>query len=291
MSVKIITDSASDIPEHIAIKHDIEVIPLIVNLDNKEYLDGETIQPKEVYQAIRSGKMPSSTQIPPKAFEKVFENYAKKDRECIYIAFSSKLSGTCQTGKMVAEKINEKYKKKLIYVHDTFCGAIGQGLIVKEAAKLAQNDIAINKILDVISFKSKHMEHIFTIDDLNHLHKGGRLSQGEAFLGSILKIKPILHVQKGEMIPFEKVRGKTKALKRIVEIMEERGSQIKDQTIGISHADDLKTALRLKEMIKEKFGCEKFLVNIVGGVLSCHIGLGGVAVFFLNEKPSGNIGV
>ncbi|WP_353892706.1 DegV family protein [Proteinivorax hydrogeniformans] len=286
MSIKIITDSASDIPNELAVKHDIEVIPLIVNLDDKEYLDGESIQPEEVYTAIKNGKRPSSTQVPPSDFEDIFDKYAIEGRECLYIAFSSKLSGTCQTGKMVAEKINEKYNKKLIHVYDTLCGAVGQGLVALKAAKLANEKAKLEEIIKTVKFYSSHMEHIFTIDDLNHLHKGGRLSQGEAFLGSLLKIKPILHVKQGEMIPFEKIRGKTKALRRIVEIMEERGTYVKNQIIGISHANDLKTALKLKEMIKEKLGHEKFMINIVGGVLGCHIGLGGVAVFFLNEDPS-----
>lgn len=281
MSVKILTDSACDLPQELVEQYDIEVIPLLVLLDGKEHVDGKDITPQQVYDAIRAGKMPQTNQTPADIFYQVFSRYMNSGRSCIYISFSSKLSGTCQTGMMVAKQLNDQGAD--VQVIDTLCGSMGQGLVVLEAAKMAQAGVSKAKIVDNINQMSKHMEHIFTVDDLNYLFRGGRVTRTSAFVGSLLKIKPLLHVKDGLMLPFEKVRGKNKAIKRLVQIMGERCGKI-SQTIGISHADDLVSALKLKELLEKTYGYKDIVVNIVGSVLGCHIGLGGVAVFFLNDS-------
>src|SRR5699024_186709 len=136
----------------------------------------------------------------------------------------------------------------------------------------------------IAQYHAKHMEHIFTVDDLEYLYRGGRVSRTAAFVGTLLKIKPILHVDDGKLVPLEKIRGSKKVLSRMLDIMEERGTDFKNQTIGISHGDDPETAQKLAEMIKEKFDVQKVLIEMVGAVIGAHSGPGTLAVFFLNDE-------
>lgn len=283
MTVKIITDSACDLPKALIKEYDIEVIPLLVLLDGKELVDGQDITPEQVYAAIRAGKVPRTNQTPGKTFQQVFQKYLQLGQECVYIAFSSKLSGTCQTGMMVAQELNKHSEKGSVEVVDTLCGSMGQGLLVLEAAKMAKAGMTVPEIIEKVKGEAPHMEHLFTVDDLNYLYRGGRVSRTSAFVGSLLKIKPLLHVENGMMIPFQKVRSKQKAIKRLVEVMAEKCSGI-SQIIGISHADDPEAAMTLKGIIEKTFGYKDIIVNVVGSVLGCHIGVGGVAVFFLNKS-------
>lgn len=281
MAVKIITDSACDLPQDLIREYDIEVVPLLVVMDGKEYADGQDISPERVYSAIRAGKVLTTNQAPAHFFRRVFTECVARGMSCIYIAFSSKLSGTCHTGMMVARQVREETQGD-IEVVDTLCGSLGQGLLVLEAAKMAKAGAGKEQIVARVQELARHMEHIFTVDDLDYLRRGGRIGRASAYVGNLLNIKPLLHVKEGLMIPIEKVRGKKKAIKRLVELVEERCSNFR-QTIGIAHADDVTAAQYLKELLQTKFGCKDIIVNVVGSVLGCHIGLGGVAVFFLNK--------
>ena len=284
MSIKIISDSACDLPDDILKENDIELVPFHVLLDGEEYLDRETIQPDEFYKKVRQGYMPKTSQITPKQFVDVFTKYVKAGQQCLYIAFSSKMSGACETARLAAQHVKNLYPNSVIEVLDTQGGALAQGLSVYAAAKMAQAGKAINEIVTEITLQSLHREHIFSVDDLEYLFRGGRVDRISSFVGSILNIKPILHVEEGRMFPIEKVRGKTKAIKRIVEIMEERGQNLQDQIVAINHADDIESAQKLQEQITERFGTKNFIVNTVGCVLGSHIGIGGVAAFFLNKE-------
>ncbi|HHY13457.1 MAG TPA: DegV family protein [Thermoanaerobacterales bacterium] len=283
MNIKIISDSACDLPEEVAKKYDIDIIPFHVLLDDIDYLDGETIKSKELYEKMREGKMPKTSQVTPKQFIDVFTKNVKKEKKCLYIGFSSKMSGACQTGYLAAQHVKDTYPDSVIEVVDSEGGALAQGLSVYTAARMAQEGSSFSEIIEEVSIRAGHTEHIFSVDDLEYLFRGGRVNRVSSFVGGILNIKPILHVKEGRMIPTEKIRGKTKAIKRIVEIMEERGENLRNQTVAISHADDIESAMRLKKLINDRFGTEKFLINSVGCVLGSHIGIGGVAAFFLNK--------
>ncbi len=152
-----------------------------------------------------------------------------------------------------------------------------------EAAKMAQAGKPLQEIVAAITLQCRHTEHIFSVDDLEYLFRGGRVDRISSFVGTLLNVKPILNVKEGCMIPIEKVRGKAKAMNRIVELMAERGSNLQEQIIAINHADDLQSALKLKAMIEERFSSSNFVINTVGCVLGSHIGIGGVAAFFLNK--------
>lgn len=148
---------------------------------------------------------------------------------------------------------------------------------------MAKDGASKEDILKRVDFLMNHMEHIFTVADLQYLVRGGRLSKVAGFIGGLLNIKPILNVEEGKLVPLEKVRGKKKVLGRIVDIMEERGKKLKGQTIGITHGDDLETAEALKALITERFGCEVFIVNTIGAAIGAHTGPGVITLFFLNE--------
>ena len=143
--------------------------------------------------------------------------------------------------------------------------------------------------MEAIDFYSQHMEHIFTVDDLDYLYRGGRVTQTAAFVGGILNIKPVLNVEDGKLVPLEKVRGTKKVFKRMLDIIEERGSNLANQTIGICHADALESVEFLKQQMKERFGCKDFVVTMIGAVIGAHTGPGTVGIFFLNQEPPSSL--
>lgn len=284
MGVKIITDSACDLPKEIIEEYNVDVIPLMVYLDEKEYLDGETLGPIDLYNAMREGKAPKTAQVSYNSFKEKFTQCAENNESYIYIAFSSELSGTYQTSELVKQDILEIYPDFDLDIVNSKCASMGFGLVVYKAAQMAREGKTKEEIIEAVKFHAKHMEHIFTVDDLVYLFRGGRVSRTSAFLGGVLNIKPVLNVEDGKLVPIEKIRGRNKTLKRMIEIMNERGVDLKNQTIGISHGDDHKAAMKIKKMIEENFGCDKFVINIIGSVIGAHSGPGTLAVYFLNEE-------
>lgn len=284
MGVKIITDSAADLPVQLLQAYDIDLIPLrVYDEAETEYLDGVTLESVTLLQNMREGAVYRTSLPSLETFQEKFISYAKEGNPCIYLAFSSELSGTYQSSVVIKEEVKETYADLDLEIIDTKCASLGQGLVVLEAAKMAKDGASKEDILKRVDFLMNHMEHIFTVADLQYLVKGGRLSKVAGFIGGLLNIKPILNVEEGKLVPLEKVRGKKKVLGRIVDIMEERGKDLKGQTIAMTHGDDLETAEALKRLITERFGCEVFIVNTIGAAIGAHTGSGALTLFFLNE--------
>ncbi|PFJ27005.1 fatty acid-binding protein DegV [Bacillus anthracis] len=284
MGVKIITDSAADLPVELLQAYDIGLIPLrVYDEAETEYLDGVTLESVTLLQKMREGAVYRTSLPSLETFQEKFVSYAKEGNPCIYLAFSSELSGTYQSSVLIKEEVKETYANLDLEIIDTKCASLGQGLVVLEAAKMAKDGASKEDILKRVDFLMNHMEHIFTVADLQYLVRGGRLSKVAGFIGGLLNIKPILNVEEGKLVPLEKVRGKKKVLGRIVDIMEERGKELKGQTIGITHGDDLETAEALKALITERFGCEAFIVNTIGAAIGAHTGPGVITLFFLNK--------
>lgn len=286
MKVKILSDSACDLPQSIIEEYNIDILPIIVIKDDKEYLDGITIQSKDVYDGMRRGEIFKTAQIPPNAFTDKFLEYAKKGETVVYLAFSSRLSGTYQTSLVVRESILEQYPNFDLEIIDTKAASLGFGLIVYHIARMAKEGKAKEEILEAAKFYRENIEHIFTVDDIEYLYRGGRVTRTQAFLGGLLSIKPLLHVEDGRLVPLERIRGKNKVFKAIIELMKERTKKanLKEQLIGISHCDDLESAMRIKEMIKEEFGCDSFLINTIGAAIGAHSGPGTLAVYFFKKS-------
>lgn len=282
MNIQIIADSASDLPNSYIQELNIKRVSLTVHLDDKDYLDAETIQSQEVYDAMREGKTPKTSQVSPQTFKDVFESYAKTGQPCIYFAFSSPLSGTYQTAKMMQQEVLEEYPDFQLEVIDTKCASLGYGLVVMRAAELANNGASAEEIMDTAKYHMEHMESIFTVDDLEYLKRGGRVSKAAAYFGTMLKIKPLLHMEDGKLVPIEKIRGQKKVLKRMLEVMEERGADLENQPIAISHSDAEDRADELAKLISEKFGTKKIHIYPIGSAIGAHVGPGTIALFFLN---------
>jgi DegV family protein with EDD domain len=286
MSIKILSDSACDLAEDIIEELDIDILPIILVKNDKEYQDKVNITPEKVYNDMRNGEMYKTAQISPQMFDDKFRQYAKDGTSAIYIAFSSGLSGTYQTSELVKTSIQQEYPDFDLDIIDTLSASGGFGLIVYYAAKLAKEGKSKEEILKAIEFYKENIEHIFTVDDIEYLFRGGRVSRTQAFVGGLLNIKPVLHVDNGKLVPLEKVRGRNKVYKKMLDIMEERTKEanLKEQVIGITHGDDIEGAMKLKDLITEKFGCETFLINIIGASIGAHSGPGTLAIFFLRKN-------
>lgn len=285
MKINLLADSACDLTSKQIDTFDfLKVLPLTVHIEEKDYRDGIDIEPKEVYDAMREGAAPKTSQVSLQTFKDIFTAYAEKNEPLIYFAFSSALSGTYQTAKMMETEVKESYPDAPIHVIDTKCASIGYGLVVLRACEAIKQGSSVEEVVDIGSYYAEHMEHIFTVDDLEYLYRGGRVSKTAAFVGSLLRIKPLLHVDDGKLIPIEKIRGSKRVLNRMLDIMEERGTDFKNQTIGISHGDDLETANKLASLIEERFGATDILIEMVGAVIGAHSGPGTIALFFLNNE-------
>ncbi|NME07324.1 DegV family protein [Psychrobacillus sp. BL-248-WT-3] len=282
--MRIFADSASDLPKLFFETNQVELAPLRVHIDDKEYEDINDIVSTEVYAEIRNGKQPKTSQTSPEHFLRIFEDLAKSGEEGIYIAFSSELSGTYSTAVMMKEQLLETYPDMKLTIIDSKCASLGYGLLVKEAVKLRNEGLSLSEIEEKIRWNATHMEHLFTVDDLDYMARGGRVSKASAFIGGLLNIKPVLHVEEGKLVPIEKIRGTKKVMKRIVELVEERGGNLEGQVIAISHADVLDRAQELKEMILEKMQPTDVEIHLIGSTIGAHTGPGAISVFFLNKE-------
>ncbi|MBB6453010.1 DegV family protein with EDD domain [Salirhabdus euzebyi] len=284
MNVKIFTDSACDLPISTYEQYDIEMVPLTVHLNDQDYLDSKTIEASTVYQAMREGAAPKTSQVTPEAFQQAFSTYVDKGQPCVYIGFSSELSGTFQSAHIAQQQLMEEHPDANVHVFDTKCASLGQGLVVLRAAQLAKEGASVDEILDTVKHHATHMEHIFTVDNLEYLQRGGRVSKAAAFVGGLLQIKPLLHVDEGKLIPLEKIRGAKKVLKRMFEVMEERGQDISNQVVAISHADADEQAEKLASLIQDKYEPKEIVINNIGAAIGAHVGPGTMSLFFLNDQ-------
>lgn len=281
--MRIFADSGCDLPKSYLEENDVTLLPLRVLIDDQEYDDIIEIDSKEIYNAIRSGKHPKTSQASPELFLNAWKELAASGEDGLYIAFSSELSGTYNTGVMMKDQVKETNPNMNLVVIDSRCASLGYGLLVKEAVRLRDKGEDVRTIERKIRSMAAHMEHLFTVEDLDYLAKGGRVSKASAFIGGLLNIKPLLHVENGRLVPLEKHRGRKKVLKRLTDLMAERGDHLSKQTIAISHGDDEEAALQVKAAIEELFRPVKVEVHMIGSAIGAHAGPGTIAVFFLNK--------
>lgn len=282
--MKIFSDSGCDLPKVYYEEHDVVLFPLRVQLNNNEYEDVISIDSKKVYDAIRNGAHPKTSQVSPELFLSHFKELAKSGEEGIYISFSSELSGTYSTAMMIRNQILEQYPTLKLIIIDSKCASLGLGLLIEEAVQLRDAGNTVEEIEDKIKALAPQMEHLFTVEDLDYLAKGGRVSKASAFLGGLLSIKPILNVEDGKLVPIEKLRGRKKAITRILELMKERGGNFSDKIVGISHSDDPSFANEVKVAIQEKLAPKAIQTTMIGSVIGSHVGPGTIAIFFTNKN-------
>ncbi len=288
MRVRIIADSTCDLPKEIVKNSKIEIMPMLVYIDETEYEEGVTIEPKYLYDKMRKGSSTRTAQITATTLYNQFIKYVDSDDEYLYIALSSELSGTYQTAKMVLEELKETYPEFKLRIYDSKCASVGLGLVVDYAVKLAEDGVGIDQIIKLVDLKASHMEHIITVDDIEYLYRGGRISKSKAVIGGVLNIKPIINMEKGKLKLIGKARSQKQVIRRMLDIMEQRGSNLSQQTIGIHHGDDLHTAEVVEKMIRERFGVKNFIVNYAGCVMGAHLGPGAISIFFTSDSQDEN---
>lgn len=286
MKIKLVTDSGCDLPQSLIEKYSVDVMPILILEGENEYLDKVDIMPETVLENMEKGIVYKTAQIHPNAFIENFTESIEKGEAIIYLSLSSELSGTYESALIAKKELEEKYSNADINIIDTKSVSGGQGFLVLEVAKMLEKNIDKELILKTLDNMIENIEHIFTIDNIEYLYRGGRVSRAQNIMGGLLDIKPILCVREGKLVPVEKVRGKNKVLKSMVDMVEriKKDTKFEEQTIIIIHGNDLESAEKLKEMIIESLGARDVLINSIGAVIGAHAGPGTLGVFFLKKN-------
>lgn len=281
----ILTDSCIDLPSRMAEEMELMVVPLSLIIDDVNYynyLDEREITFKNFYQLLREGKTTQTSQVNPQRFIEIMEPILVSGYDILSISFSSALSGTYNSSAIAKNDLLEKYPERKIITIDSLCASMGQGLLLTYAAKLKKEGHSLDDVAKWVEENKTNLCHLFTVGDLNHLRRGGRLSYAKAILGTILKIKPLLHVNKeGKLVQTGATRGRKSSLIKMVERMEKTIINPKEQTIYISHGDCLDEIIELKQIIMERLPVKDVIINYVGPVIGSHSGINTVAIFYL----------
>ena len=282
----IMTDNTVDMPLAWLKEHQVDYLCLSCNMDGEIYDKEHVIEDKEFYRRMRAGSMPTTSQVNPTAAEEIFESVLKEGKDVLYLAFSSGLSGTYNSCRVAAEELRDSYPDRKLEVIDTLAASMGEGLLVWYAVKMKEEGKSMEEVALWVKENILHTGHVFTVDDLNHLYRGGRVSKATAVLGTLANIKPMLHVDnEGKLIPVGKVRGRKKSLATLVSMMEERVGTYRDKNeiVLISHGDCEEDAAYVAKLVEEKFGITNVMMNPIGATIGAHAGPGTVALFFLGE--------
>jgi len=278
--VKIITDSASDLPKEYIKKYNIEIVPLTVELEGKIYKDGVDITTEKFNQLmIKSNQLPKTAHPSPETFKKVFLKYINDGYDILCLTISSKLSGTYQSA-MIA-KNNIKTSEK-IFVFDTLAASSGEALQVIKASKLIQKGEKIKEVLRKLTEYRNRINILILLDTLENIVKGGRLTKIQGVIAKILNFKIILHNNEGAVEMLEKIRGKKRFFKKVLEIIDERMKKLNlsNLNVGITHVDNIEEAMMFKKIIEEKYNPKDIFVNHMGATIATYAGRGGIIISF-----------
>jgi len=279
-----ITDSTCDLPIDILQENNVMWLSLTYEVNGTEYNSSNTLPVEEFYAKMRAGSVTKTSQITPDAFRDVFEKVIESGRDILCVNFSSGLSGTYNSARIAGESLKEKYPDAKIYIIDSLCASLGEGLLVYKAIQLINDGKSIDEVALWLEENKLHLCHMFTVDDLMFLHRGGRVSRTSAIAGSILGIKPGLHVDnEGHLMPLAKVRGRKQSLNWLVDNMAERIGSWENDTIAICHGDCIDDANYVANLVKSRFGIEHVIINHTGPVIGSHSGPGTIALFFMGD--------
>jgi len=285
---EIYTDSSCDLPKEIIDTYDLKVMQLEVTIDDDLPVLNCDIKPKELYDKLRNGAMAKTNAVTPGYFDEHMRKSVKEGKDILYLGFTSGLSTTFNSGVMIMEELKEKYpERKLLYI-DTLCASVGQGLLVHYAALKREEGKTIEEIYEgVMSMKDK-IHHQVTVDDLFFLQRGGRVSATTAVVGSVLNIKPMIHVtEEGKLDTIGKIRGRKAAMKNLVAKMQSNADVDTWEYVFISHGDCLEDAMHVKEMIEVAYPQAKVVLSDVGAVIGAHTGPGVIALCYLGKTIKG----
>lgn len=288
MSFEIVTDSSCNLPEDIIDRYGLHILSLRFLVGGKEYYSytrGEITDLAQFYTMMRNKEEITTSQISSDICTRLFESLLQDGKDVLYIGFSSALSGTYQVGYLALEELKKKYPERKIYAVDTLGASLGEGLLVYHAANLREYGKSIEEVNDWLLENRLHLCHWFTVDDLFFLQRGGRVSGTVAIFGTLLNVKPVMHMDnEGRLIFVTKVRGRKRSLDALVERLDQTAINPSEQSIFITHGDCLEDAQYVAKKIEEKYHPKEIVINWVDPVIGAHSGPGTVALFFLGTE-------
>lgn len=285
MSYRIVTDSCCDFPQNLYEELDLGLVSLAVNYKGQT-LNSYTEQwLKDMYQGLREGESASTSAVNPTGWAEAIEPELKEGKDVLVLAFSSGLSTTYQSAVIAANELMEQYPERTVKVVDTLCASMGQGLLVWYACKKRDEGKSLEEVYQWVEDHKLNLCHWFTVDNLMYLKRGGRVSAATALLGTMLQIKPVLHVDnEGHLINVSKVRGRKASLDALVKKLGQTGLEGENDTVFISHGDCLEEARYVADKIKERYGTKEVIISYVGAVIGSHSGPGTMALFYLGSE-------
>ena len=284
MDFQIITDSCCDFPTSMYGQLGLTFVPLTVEFRGNTFDDKNDDTLKDMYQGLRAGEVAKTSAVNPSRWSQAMEKALAAGKDVLVLAFSSGLSTTYQSAVIAAEELKDGYPDRKIQVIDTLCASMGQGLLVWYACKKRDEGLSLDEVAQWVLDNRLHLCHWFTVDDLMYLKRGGRISAATALVGTMLQIKPLLHVDdEGHLINMTKTRGRKAAIDAMVKKAQELGAGYDNSTMFISHGDCLSDAEYLSRQLKEKCGVKDVVISYVGAVIGSHSGPGTLALFFLGS--------
>lgn len=284
----LMTDSSADLSQEMVQELGVTVLPLSFTIQGKvyrNYPDNREMDLPLFYDMLRAGELATTSAVNVAEYTQAVEPILQEKKDVLILAFSSGLSSTYQASVLAAEELREKYPDRKIYTVDTLCASLGQGLLVYLAVQEQRKGKNIEEVRDWAEAAKLHLCHQFTVDDLHFLKRGGRISATTAVVGSMLQIKPVLHVDnEGHLINIGKARGRQASLKALVDKMEKTVTEEGKKTVFISHGDCRKDAVTVADMVRERFGTQDVRINFVGPVIGAHSGPGTLALFYLGTE-------
>lgn len=283
----IVTDSSGDLGEELIRELDVSVLPLSFLIQGKtlrDYPDKRDMSPKEFYQLLRDGEMSTTNAVNMYQYEELLTPVLEEGKDVLILSFSSGLSATCQASRLAADELREKFPERKIQVVDTLCASAGQGMLVWYAAQKRKAGESLEAVRDWCEENKMKVCHWVTVDDLMYLKRGGRISATTALAGTLLQIKPIIHLDdEGKLNTVGKARGRKAALDLLIQKVADTAIAPQDQTMFVSHSDCLEDAEYLAGQLKSKCGAKDVKLCDIGPVIGSHTGPGCAVVFFFGQ--------
>lgn len=281
----ITVNSTVDVPQAWLDERNVPVIKLKYTMDGETYTDMEGLSSKEFFAKLREGKMSVTSQVNPEEAMEALEPFVKEGKDVLHLGFSSGLSGTYNSMRIAGEMLEEKYPDAKVIVIDTLCACMGEALLLEKALKKKSEGLTIEEVAQWVEENKLHVCHNVTVDDLNHLHRGGRVSKTTAVIGTLVQIKPIIHMDnEGKLQVIGKERGRKKSLNKIVDLAVKQSEGWDNDLIMITHGDCIEDAEYVAKLVREKMGIDNILINNIGTVIGSHTGPGVVAVFCMGNE-------
>jgi DegV family protein with EDD domain len=286
-NIVLVIDSASALPLEFVQQENVVGAPIICHFKGRDIEDdfGKTLDIKEFYNGLRNGEMPTTSQINVFRFEELFRPLIEENKSIIYIGLSSGLTGTIDSARRAVLNLKEEYNNCDINVIDSLCASLGQGLLSYLAYEMLKEGKSKEEIVEFVENTKLKINHYFTVDDLNHLKRGGRVSASAAAVGTLLNVKPILHMDnEGKLIPLSEVRGRKKAIAALAEKFAERSDKNEKQVITIVHGDCIEDAKALEALCRENGNVKDVILNYVGTAIGSHTGPEILGLYFMAEE-------